>query len=361
MAKEAGLEDLPREQQRAAHNPPWESSSVGDIRIVVDTAGETTRKQGAEARRKAFEEAISDLPPVQSVYYTDGSVEGGFGSGGCGITRIEDEGRGPRTWGAAAGQFTSSFRAETLAMKEALEDIAIAPTHIRSFRLYADSLSLLSKLQAAPWKTQPAAMAGIRDQLTDLCRRGRRIQLVWVPGHAGVQGNEEADAAANRGRELNEGPSQGLPVDLASARIAIRQVCRRRWAGAYHEGVPPEHFHRRATEGKPLKTSRGWTRREQRTLHQLRADRCPLLRDILRRWKRAGEDGNCEACLEPENSEHFLLHCPQFQSQRTRFLGPIPALTILQEDPEAVIRYVRATGLLRGARPSATSRAPLET
>ena len=69
----------------------------------------------------------------------------------------------------------------------------------------------------------------------------------------------------------------------------------------------------------------------------------------------AGEDGNCDVCLKPENSEHFLPHCPQFQPQRTGFLGPILALSILQEDPETVIRSVRATGLLRGV-PSATGR-----
>ena len=123
MAREAGLEETPREHQRAAHNPPWESTGSDGLRIVVDTAGGTTRRQGADARRKAFEEATTDLPPVQSVYHTDGSVEGGFGSGGCGTSRSEDEGRGPGTWSAAAGQFTTSFRTETLAMKEALEDI----------------------------------------------------------------------------------------------------------------------------------------------------------------------------------------------------------------------------------------------
>ena len=92
---------------------------------------------------------------------------------------------------------------------------------------------------------------------------------------------------------------------------------------------------------------RDWTRREQVALHQLRVDRCPLLRDTLRRWRRPGEDGLCDACGETENTKHYITDCIKYTAARLIHLGPIPHISILQEDPEGVVRYIRATGLLR--------------
>jgi len=92
-----------------------------------------------------------------------------------------------------------------------------------------------------------------------------------------------------------------------------------------------------------------WTRREQVTLHQLRVDRCPLLRATLLRWKRPGEDGLCEACGELEDAEHFLCHCIKYQSARTQVLGPLPDLSVVHEEPDAVVRFIRRVGLLTEA------------
>ena len=82
-------------------------------------------------------------------------------------------------------------------------------------------------------------------------------------------------------------------------------------------------------------------------LHQLRVNRCPLLRDTLRRWGRAGETGLCEACNEPEDTEHYIVNCIKYITHRLIHLGPVPDMKILQESPGDVVRYIRSTGLLR--------------
>lgn len=76
----------------------------------------------------------------------------------------------------------------------------------------------------------------------------------------------------------------------------------------------------------------------------------PLLKEKLLRWRRAEEDGLCEACGEPENTVHYLIDCMKYTAARIIHMGPIPNITMLQEDPEAVLRNIRATGLLREAR-----------
>ena len=82
-------------------------------------------------------------------------------------------------------------------------------------------------------------------------------------------------------------------------------------------------------------------------------DRCPLLAETLRRWRREGEDGLCEACREPEDATHYITDCMKYIHPRIIHLGPTPNITVLQEDPEGVMKFIRATGLLRAARPSA--------
>ena len=345
IATEAGLENRPREMQTQANQAPWESKGTGHVSFHLAATEAAGRAEGAEARKVAYDEYVRTIPPAQAVYHTDGSATSGFGDGGGGITRQEEEGRGNKTWAVPAGTTTSSFRTELVAFRAALEDALLAPPVIQSFRICTDSLSLLQKLKDAPWKKQPASLTAVQELITEMSRRGWTLQMVWVPGHAGVEQNEEADRAANEGRNMNQ---EQVPTDLMSAKTAIRRTCRRRWAGSYHSNVPPDHIHRQISDGQPPKGMEKWSRREQTVMHQLRVDRCPLLPDTLRRWRRPDEDGLCKECKEPFNVKHYIQDCIKFQNQRTRLLGPIPSMQVLQEDPEAARQFVRATGLLRG-------------
>ena len=90
----------------------------------------------------------------------------------------------------------------------------------------------------------------------------------------------------------------------------------------------------------------GWSRREQLALHQLRANRCPRLQATLFRWKRPGTDGTCDVWGVQEDTEHYICECPKYQAARTHLLGPCPSITVLQEQPDAVVRFIRRTGLL---------------
>ena len=148
---------------------------------------------------------------------------------------------------------------------------------------------------------------------------------MWVPGHCGVEQNEAADAAANTGRDEQRNNNRtDIPIDLQTAKTVIRDVCKKRWAGSYSETVPPDHLHNRICKGRPPTMDGEWSRREQVVLHQLRVNRCPLLRDTLRWWGRAGEDELCDACNEPEDTDHYITNCMKYDAPRIIHLGPIP-------------------------------------
>ena len=345
-AREAQLEETGRESASLPTRAPWLSMGKGRISFHIEAGDTTTRTDSPEIRRAAAERVLDALSPTDTTYFTDGSTEDGFGVGGGGIVRKE-QCRGDTQWSVPAGRWTSSYRAEQVAFLAAVEDAVGAPKPVRSVRICTDSLSLVMFLRKGAGRPSPDTLTKIWTGLNKLSRQRKNVQVVWIPGHADIAGNEQADGAANAGRNL---PQHPVKIDLPSAKVAIRSVCRKKWSGTYHTTVPPEHTHRRATDGRCLKYQREWSRRDQVLLHQLRANRCPLLQATLFRWNRPDTDGLCPECGVAEDTEHVICDCPKYQAARSALLGHIPALTVLQSDPDAVLMFMRRTGLLREAR-----------
>ncbi|KAF0306683.1 hypothetical protein FJT64_021879 [Amphibalanus amphitrite] len=74
---------------------------------------------------------------------------------------------------------------------------------------------------------------------------------------------------------------------------------------------------------------------------------CRVSKATLLRWLRPGTDGLCSECGTEENTEHVICDCPRYQAARSRYLGHVPTLEVLQERPDAVVRFMRRTGLLQ--------------
>ena len=342
LATEAQLEDMLREGTALTSTPPWLMGN-GSISFHTET-GETTSKTDAPEKRRAAAARTADtLKQPDSSYYTDGSTEEGFGRGGGGIVRKERN-RGDKVWSIPAGRWTSSYRAEQVAFLVAVRDATAASREVKTIRISTDSLSLVMFLRAGPSRATPESLTEIWNGLSKLSNQGRNVQVVWIPGHADIEENEQADKAANAGRTMNQ---ENVKIDLPSAKAAIRCVSQRKWSGTYHTTVPPEHVHRRATDGRCLRYESEWSRHEQVLLHQLRANRCPLLQATLARWGRPGTNGMCEECGVLEDTEHYICDCPKHQVARSAYLGHAPTLAVLQEEPGAVLRFIRRTGLLK--------------
>ena len=110
-----------------------------------------------------------------------------------------------------------------------------------------------------------------------------------------------------------------------------------------------DNLHRRASDGLPPPREKSRTRAGDVALFQLRANRSPHLRATQHLWGRA-PDPVCPHCNAPkeEDSEHFLLHCPEWSDEREDHLGP-GALdeTILQASIRGALNFTEAAGVLR--------------
>ena len=139
----------------------------------------------------------------QVVIHTDGACSGNPGPGGWGaVLHYADKEK--ELWGGELA--TTNNRMELMAAIQALEALT-KPCRVE---LHTDSQYVQKGIgewihgwKARGWRTaakEPVKNVDLWKKL-DEAVRAHHIHWVWVKGHAGHEGNERADALANKGVE----------------------------------------------------------------------------------------------------------------------------------------------------------------
>jgi len=133
--------------------------------------------------------------------YTDGACRGNPGPGGWGVLLLADNHR-KTMWGGDSE--TTNNRMELTAAIEALNALR-KPSRVT---LHTDSKYVMDGIREwlpnwkrRGWKTAAKKPVKNQDlwQALDEATERHEIDWIWVKGHDGNPGNEEADALANRG------------------------------------------------------------------------------------------------------------------------------------------------------------------
>ena len=208
------LDTRERESLVAVDSPLWEHRPK-QVSFRMDLTRRLKRSDECTEKRRITEEFLASLPPCDTQVWTDGSVDKGHG--GAGAVVIRESGR--EELKTSAGIFCSSFTAKMTAINMTLEHLQRNwPT--QTVRIHTDSLSAVEGLEEGPEK--------------QMCSLGRQIwsklavcpgtQIVRIPSHCGVQGNEEADRVANDATTLEP---EKRPTTLPTAMTAIKLYARR--------------------------------------------------------------------------------------------------------------------------------------
>lgn len=271
-------------------------------------------------------------------WYTDGSkTDKGSGAGVF----------GPRTkYFESLGKYTSVFQAEIHAIDRCAQMILNRNYLKQDIAIFTDSQSAIMALSSYAISSKI-----VRDCLGKLNEVGKKnkVTLLWVPGHTGVEGNEEANTLAKKGSGspfIGPEPFCGIGKNTYIAELKKMEddLRARLWddlPGLRHSKIFLGNFN-----PKNSKALVNLSKTKLRILTGFMTGHCHLREH--RRKLLLERSSECRFCGEEEETpEHLLTVCEAVARSRATHLGDyvvlegdIPSLT-----PYQLLSFIKAIGL----------------
>ncbi|ODM16230.1 hypothetical protein SI65_08326 [Aspergillus cristatus] len=219
---------------------PWDTS-----RIPKEQPTAVDRAQAKEN----FQRWLTSIPPRSMVVYTDGSKGKDSNAAGAGWVGY---------WGACKTKIFSGHRklpnhevfdaeaqAALLGLQAALKDPKAQ--HSANIYICLDNLEAVQQLQGQPKGSSQSTFMNFQKAAQTWPQhprapsiQSRTVQVKWVPGHTGIEGNEEADKEAKMGchAPLELPPP---PASIAAAKRAAQRVHWRCFAQFWAEKAPERY------------------------------------------------------------------------------------------------------------------------
>ena len=299
--------------------------------------------------KREVQEYLNSIREDKLLIYTDGSRDPESRRAGFGVyvaqldlrirIRISDE--------------SSVFTTELMAILWALR--WVEKTKARGVVICSDSAAALEALRGGKSKARPDI---VNDILRIMIRigEGSDITFCWVPGHAGVQGNEQVDSLAKE--SLSKQVVEHLPLGRVELRGIIKEGLIKEWQVGWEKESKGRHcFSIQPQVNRKCHCSTP-SRRDCVKLCRLRLGHCGLNQFLFILGKH--DTGLC-FCGRPETVKHVFLECSQYNAERQRLFiqmaeagAQVFSISSLfghcenhQSISRAVLQFLRETGLYR--------------
>lgn len=271
--------------------------------------------------------------------YTDGSVtSSGTGSG------IHTPSTGSNVY-YSLGSLATIFQAELYAILKAAEHLKEANTSGRSIKIYSDSQAVIKAL-SSPQLYSSLVIECIQN--LNMLGQHNSLEIMWVPGHSDIVGNDKADELAKKGAELRPiGPEPILPIcnALTSNRLkeAANEFHTERWRSA-----SICKFGRLMVDKPDQKRAKyllSLNRIQLKKVTEVLTGHCRLNRHLYVQGVKL--DDKCPRCLgDKETAKHFIAQCPAFSMTRFAIFGKsqIEDCELHRAHPSDILRFISKTG-----------------
>ncbi|XP_051159291.1 uncharacterized protein LOC127280379 [Leptopilina boulardi] len=210
----------------------------------------------------------------------------------------------------------SVFSLEAFAILFTLDHII--NSNLSNTVIFTDSLSVLNNLASKNiYRIKSYIILTIRNRLNVLSKLNRPVTLVWIPGHTGIDGNEEADKAAKDAS--TEPVTLNIPLSFTDfsclARKQLVDSCNTYFLEiGQNKGTQYMQYFYKPTK-KPWFANFVARRLWITTICRVRSNHYNLNFSLAR--KNIVQSGKCPQCPNiEEDFDHILWACPRFDPFR---------------------------------------------
>ena len=226
-------------------------------------------------------------------------------------------------------------------------------------RIYTDSQAAAKAIDRPRRQSGQTIIKDILESIDELTLKYMHmyVEIIWIPGHAEIEGNECADTEAKRAAtDLTlSRPHNYKPLRSARARY-IKEAAKKRWHTVWSENTRTAAALRCIMKGKYAKAGPALynemaNRSDAARIAQLRTGHCGLNRYLHRFGIK--NSPYCQCGYGKETVEHYLLECRNFREQRRKLRSEVGTGKMrvgrLLGDPKIIkhtVEYLKETGRL---------------
>jgi len=343
VLEEMQLQDIQRDHISSHPSvEPW-NWHFNNITFHAELDGCTGKHDTKENIHMALNIILDAIPEDDVVIYTDGSVGENNCNGGAGGFIKWPRNPDTQDFKIPCGRKCTSYRAELVALREALsvikDDDDTLPSEYNIW-LFTDSESSIERLQRGPG-AQVDSLAGEIWQILSSISQNHKIILQWIPGHKDIVGNEAADQLAKEGASMTQ---RDIALDFMTIKAAVKLHVKKKWRKAV---LAREGIYSKANVANPPALPNHLSRKDETIIHQLRTGASPLVRSCWANYaSRPEEEKMCpHGCQRKEDVEHIIWGCPEYAGQRLKHFGTVmPDDKILFGNENNIINFLDDIG-----------------
>ena len=300
--KQANIDpDLISEDPLTTYTPSWRLSKPNiNFNLTNLKKGNTP----PQAYKQLYLQECSQYSKFEKIF-TDGSLQGNKTAAAAVANK------GNAVYQIRLPDDCSIFSAELKAIFLALKHVYKSKNS--HFLICSDSLSALEALLS--YKMFHPLLTDIHDFHSKLLMENKIISFMWVPGHVGISGNEQADLAAKEAlnNEISSVPKQFVPPSDVKMKCKLYE--RRLWQNRWNLQTSNKLYKAKNDLNKHLLSS-VQSRREETVLSRLHIGHTHFTHSFIFDGK---DQPWCHACDHPSTVKHFLLDCTDLTEIRNKY------------------------------------------
>jgi ribonuclease HI/exonuclease III len=270
------------------------------------------------SKRLAANEHAQLLPALRKqslIIYTDGSQRDNLTAGAY----CSDDHTMKNT--ISFGEMKEVFDAELLAINLAMQDVcsleAILPS---TLTIFSDSQASIQRCRHLQPSAGQSTVFSIWNYARQLCQRGVKTTISWVPGHEGIEGNEQADKLAG---QATTHPIDEQYISITKLKRLVRHRAIEEWQQQFLSTDKGTEY-----TGHPTLSLKPELQMESRAittpLIHLRTGH-GYFKAYFERFKRPLGNYICSCGSTEQTRTHLLLHCPTYHHTRQKLFSSDPA------------------------------------